>query len=434
MQERVVKPRSFYHKQIDGMNFPAFGMPADDALLYIQQQMDLDGRISLDLGSFTTTRMHKNADELILQNLGKNLVNQPEFPRMSQMQQEVINMLATLYNASKAESYRGAPTVGSSEAIMLGLLSHKRQWEIRREKEGKSTANPNIVFSADAHICWHKFANYFSVELREIGINNPTDYPLEDMLKEIDENTIAVGAVLGTTYTGVVDPVKRLNSALEGINAQNGWDVGIHVDAASAGFILPFIRPELEWDFRLPLVRTINVSGHKFGMVYPDMGWLLFRDTNQLHDSLVYKVSYLGDEEETFTLNFSRGSWAIYAQYFNILHYGREGYKHTMEDCMSNATRFASYLRESGRFEVLSDLELPIVAFRFSQDPGFTKQQYAHRMKERNWMLPVYQLPKNLEGQYIMRVVFRPDMTEQMTDFLWNTMDEEYTNLESKMG
>jgi glutamate decarboxylase len=299
-----------------------------------------------------------------------------------------------------------------------------------RKKEGKSTTNPNIVFSADAHICWHKFANYFGIELREVGINSPTDYPLENIIKQIDENTIAVGAVLGTTYTGVIDPVKNINSALEKINTQNGWGIGIHVDAASAGFILPFIKPELEWDFRIPLVRTINVSGHKFGMVYPEMGWLIFRDENQLHESLVYKVSYLGAEDETFTLNFSRGSWAIYAQYFNILHYGKDGYKGIMRECMFNAHKFASYLNESNRFEILSDLELPIVAFRFQKDSGFTKQDYAHRMKERNWMLPVYELPKNLEGQYIMRVAFRPNMTEQMTDVLWKTMDEEYTNLE----
>jgi glutamate decarboxylase len=404
-------------------------MPADDALLFIQQQMDLDGRLSLDLGSFTTTRMHKNANELILENLGKNLVNQPEFPRMSQMQQEIINMLARLYNAPEALSYKGAPTVGSSEAIMLGLLSHRRHWEQKRKAAGLDASNPNVVFSADAHICWHKFANYFSVEMRETGINSPTDYPLTEIMRKVDENTIAVGAVLGTTYTGVIDPVKKLNDDLEKVNKQNGWDIGIHVDAASAGFILPFIKPELEWDFRLPLVKTINVSGHKFGLVYPDMGWLVFREPKFLDESLVYRVSYLGAEEETFTLNFSRGSWALYAQYFNILHLGHDGYTEIMQDCLSNAKKFAGYLAESNKFEVLSDLELPIVAFRFKEKPKFTENQFAHRMKEQNWMLPVYELPKNLEGQKIMRVVFRPDMSDQMTDFLCQAMDRAYEDL-----
>lgn len=400
-------------------------MPADDAQLYIQQQMDLDGRLTLDLGSFTTTRMHRLANELIVENLGKNLVNQPEFPRMSQMQQELVNMLATLFNAPKADKYRGAPTVGSSEAIMLGLLSHRRNWEEKRKKKGLDTSSPNVVFCADAHICWHKFANYFNVEMREIGINGPTDFPIDEMLANVDENTIAVGAVLGTTYTGAVDPVWELNDRLEELNAKTGYDVGIHVDAASAGFILPFTDPDLKWDFRLPLVRTINVSGHKFGMVYPDMGWLIFRDDSQLHESLVYRVSYLGAEEETFTLNFSRGSWALYAQYFNILFLGKEGYKEVMEECLYNANRFAAYLNESEDFEVLSDLKLPIVAFKFKGKPKFTERHFAHRMKEHNWMLPVYDLPKNMEGQKIMRVVFRPDITEQMTDFLWDKMKSE---------
>jgi glutamate decarboxylase len=248
-------------------------------------------------------------------------------------------------------------------------------------------------------------------------------------MRKVDENTIAVGAVLGTTYTGVIDPVKKLNDDLEKVNKQNGWDIGIHVDAASAGFILPFIKPELEWDFRLPLVKTINVSGHKFGLVYPDMGWLVFREPKFLDESLVYRVSYLGAEEETFTLNFSRGSWALYAQYFNILHLGHDGYTEIMQDCLSNAKKFAGYLAESNKFEVLSDLELPIVAFRFKEKPKFTENQFAHRMKEQNWMLPVYELPKNLEGQKIMRVVFRPDMSDQMTEFLCQAMDRAYEDL-----
>ena len=425
----MLKIRSFSSKKIDGVHFPEKGLSAEETLLFIQQQMDLDGRLSLDLGSFTTTRMHRYADELIAQNLGKNLVNQPEFPRMSQMQQEIVNMLATLYNAPKADSYRGAPTVGSSEAIMLGLLSHRRKWEERRKSQGLPYDKPNVVFCADAHICWHKFANYFSVEMREIGINGPIDYPIDEILANVDENTIAAGAVLGTTYTGAVNPVAELNERLTALNEKNGWDVGIHVDAASAGFILPFTHPGLEWDFRLPLVRTINVSGHKFGLVYPDMGWLIFRDDEQLHDSLVYNVSYLGAEEETFTLNFSRGSWPLYAQYFNILYYGQEGYREMMMECTLNARKFAEYLSESGRFEVLSDLMLPIVAFRFKDNPPFTENQLAHRMKETNWMLPVYELPKNLEGQKIMRVVFRPDMSDQMTEFLWNTINDSYNSL-----
>lgn len=164
-------------------------------------------------------------------------------------------------------------------------------------------------------------------------------------------------------------------------------------------------------------------------MVYPDMGWLLFRGPDQLSESLVYNVSYLGADEETFTLNFSRGSWAVYAQYFNILYLGRSGYRKVMESCLANAKRFAEALEQSGNFTVLSDLGLPIVAFEFKQDPGFTKDQLAHKMKERNWMLPVYQLPKNLEGRKIMRVVFRPDFTQQMTDFLFEALDEEHRGL-----
>ncbi|MDA8333761.1 MAG: glutamate decarboxylase [Peptococcaceae bacterium] len=379
----------YFTESVPRYEIPADGMPAGAACQLVHDELNLDGNAAFDLGTFTTTWMEPEAERLIVQNLGKNFVDRFEYPQTTEIHQRIVNMLGPLFNAPDQANFCGTATVGSSEAILLGLLAHKRAWRNKHR-----TGHPNIVFGADAHICWDKFARYFEVEPRVVPMAKDRFCSDAAAVRErIDENTICVGAIMGTTFTGACEPVREIDALLAGINQDRGWDISIHVDAASAGFVLPFTNPELVWDFRLSHVRSINVSGHKFGLVYPGLGWLLFKHAGDLPEDLVFYVNYLGDTMPTYTLNFSRGSGMVMAQYYNLLRLGYAGYKSIMENCLANARYFAGRLVASGLFDVLSTMELPIVTFRFRQKAGFTPFQLSRKLRERGWMLPAYNLP-----------------------------------------
>ena len=272
-------------------------------------------------------------------------------------------MLGNLFNAPADGEPAGTATIGSSEAIMLGLLAHKWSWRARR---GDDSAKPNVVFGADVHTCWEKFARYFDVEQRMIPLT-PDRHIVgpEEVKPHIDENTIAVGAILGTTFTGQIDEIEGIDELLRQVKQERGWDIPIHVDGASGGFIAPFSYPEVKWDFRLEQVRSINVSNHKFGLVYPGMGSVLFRDVSVVPEELVFKINYLGGEMANYSLNFSRASNAVLLQYYNFLRLGREGYERIVGNLMENAAGLEKALTASGRFELLNDARyLPVVVVR----------------------------------------------------------------------
>ena len=288
--------------------FPAHGMPARDAFELIHLGLRVDGQPSMNLASFVTTWMEPEAEILIHEAISTNHIDHEEYPLADRIEEICVRMLADLWHAPDIHDAVGVATIGSSEAIMLGLLAHKFSWRKRREDAGLSADKPNVVFGAETHVVWDKFARYFDVEMRKIPMR-ADHYVLhpDDVAENIDENTIAVGAVLGTTFIGENDPIEEINDLLVKVKKEKGWDIPLHVDGASGGFIAPFSNPDELWDFRLEQVASINASGHKYGLVYPGVGWLVFRDRTKLPEELVFNVNYLGGAQPTFTFNFSRG-------------------------------------------------------------------------------------------------------------------------------
>src|ERR1019366_7977044 len=306
---------------------PRIGMAAEEAAGLIEKEMVRDGIPMRNLATFVTTWMEPEADRIIAENLHTNFIDHAEYPQTAEIERRCIRMLADLFHAPGKTT--GARTQGSSEAIMLGGLSLKWKWRARREAAKKATDRPNLVFGGDVHVVWEKFCRYFDVEPRIVPLA-PEKYTIgaEDVEPHIAENTIGVAAVLGTTFTRHTNHTRAINDYLVRLKSERGLDVPLHVDAASGGFVWPFLYPHSEWDFRLEQVRSINVSGHKFGLVYPGIGWLVFREAGDLPDDLVFYENYLGKRDATFTLNFSTGSAMVLAQYYNFVRYGHDGYRY----------------------------------------------------------------------------------------------------------
>ncbi len=423
----------YFEKAIPKCRLPDEMMPAQVAYQLIHDELNLDGLAVFNLGSFNTTWMEPEAEQLIMESIGKNFIDRFEYPQTAEIHQRVVNILANLYHAPEHAQFAGTATIGSSEAIELGLLAHKWAWKARRKAAGKPDDHPNIVFSDAAHVCWDKFARYFDVEMRKVPLT--ADRLILDPQKAVamvDENTICAGAILGTTYTGACEPVEELNELLLAVKAEKGWDIPIHVDAASGGFVLPFTEPDRRWDFRLAQVRSINVSGHKYGLVYPGVGWLIFKEEQDLPEELMFYVNYLGDTMPTYTLNFSRGAEMVLAQYYNLLRLGHEGYRRVMESCLHNADFLGRALEQTGHFTLVSTGELPVVVFTFTAHPSFTPFQLAAKLRERGWLLPAYKLPLHGAKQEItvMRVVVRETFSHDMAENLVRDLSTAYKVLD----
>ena len=408
-------------KGVPKYEFPEEGMSPRAAYQLIHDEQSLDGNPFLNLASFVNTWMEPEADKLVMENINKNIIDIFEYPQTDKViHRNLVNMLGRLFNGHSTE-FVGTATAGSSEAIMLGLLAHKWSWI----KSGRGTGKPNIVFGNDAHVCWDKFARYFDVEARKVPIDKKRrTITARAVSKHIDENTICVGCVLGTTYTGEIDPVQDINDLLLNYKNEKGWDIPIHIDAASGGFILPFTEPDFEWDFRLEKVKSINVSGHKYGLTYPGLGWLIFRDKSDLPEDLIFHVNYLGEMEDSYTLNFSGGSAMVVAQYYNILRFGRAGYTTIMKNILDVSRDLADRVEKLGRFEMLNKGErFPIIAFRQKKENGYSLQQLSYKLREKGWIVPAYCLPKNAENIEIMRIVVRENFTSDMSAILVNDLE-----------
>jgi glutamate decarboxylase len=408
----------WFTEAIPEHEIPPGSMPARAAYQLIHDELDLDGNPALNLASFVTTWMEPEARQLATETLNRNFVDQDEYPQTEKIHHRVVSMIGRLFNAPAGSEPCGTATIGSSEAIMLGLLAHKWSWRKRRGDDG---ARPNVVFGADVHTCWEKFARYFDVEQRVIPLT-PERHTIgpEEVEPQIDENTIAVGAILGTTFTGQIDEVEGIDELLRRVKGEKGWDIPIHVDAASGGFIAPFSYPEVRWDFRLEQVRSINVSNHKFGLVYPGMGSVVFRSIDAVPEELVFKINYLGGEMPNYSLNFSRASNAVLLQYYNFLRLGREGYERIAGNLMENAGKLESALTESGRFELLNDARyLPVVVVRpTGKDGGVDVFELSERLRERGWIVPAYTLPPNAESVAVLRMVVKENFSRDMADML----------------
>ena len=409
----------YFTKSVPKYEMPDEGMPARAAYQTIHDELNLDGNPALNLASFVTTWMEPEADLLMMESAGKNYVDNDEYPQTEVIQDRVVNMLARLFNAPADAKSVGSGTIGSSEAIMLGLLAHKWTWKQRREKEGKPCTNPNIVMGADVHTVWEKFAKYFDVELKLIPLREDSyTITAKDVIEMIDENTIAVGAVVGTTFTGQMDPIKEINKALVDIKNTKGWDIPIHVDGASGGFIMPFLYPDVEWDFRLEQVRSINVSGHKYGLVYPGVGWLVFKDKSDLPEDLIFNINYLGGLMPNYSLNFSKGSSTIIAQYYNFIRLGMKGYKAVMENMLENARFLASRLDDTGKFEILDvEMMFPLVTAKL-KNCNFSVFHLSDKLRQKGWIVPAYTLPPNADDIAVIRLVVKESFSKDMADIL----------------
>ncbi len=408
----------YFTEEIPEHAIPKGSMPARAAYQLIHDELDLDGNPALNLASFVTTWMEPEAEVLAAETLNRNFVDQDEYPQTEEIHHRVVSMIGRLFNAPEDGEPTGTATIGSSEAIMLGLLAHKWSW---RKQRGDDSAKPNVVFGADVHTCWEKFARYFDVEQRVIPLS-PDRHIIgpEEVKDYIDENTIAVGAILGTTFTGQVDEIEGIDELLRQVKQEKGWDIPIHVDGASGGFIAPFSYPELKWDFRLEQVRSINVSNHKFGLVYPGMGTVVFRDFETVPEELVFKINYLGGEMANYSLNFSRASNAVLLQYYNFLRLGHEGYERIVANLMQNAGELEKTLTASGRFELLNDARyLPVVVVRPTEKGGgIDVFELSERLRERGWIVPAYTLPPNAESVAVLRMVVKENFSRDMAEML----------------
>jgi glutamate decarboxylase len=422
--------------------FPDTGMSPTDAGRLLDDDLALEGDPWRNLATFVTTWMEPEARRIISDNLHRNFIDHAEYPISAEIEQRCIRMLADLFHAPGETT--GCRTQGSSEAIMLGALSLKWKWRQRRQAAGASVAAPNLVFGGDVHVVWDKFCRYFDVEPRVIPLaeGKYTIGP-DDVAPYLDENTIGVAAVLGTTFTGHMDDIRGINQLLLDAKKQKGLDIPLHVDAASGGFVWPFLYPDSAWDFRLEQVRSINVSGHKYGLVYPGIGWLIFRETADLAEDLVFYENYLGKTDATFTLNFSTGASMVLAQYYNFVRLGRDGYGYVIGQMKENARALAANLRETGRFEIIGDdlEQLPLVAFRLAggaasnSERSYDESDVAWQLSaERGWMVPAYTLPPNAQDVKILRALVKETLSRGQVDRLTQDIVDACKTLDAKGG
>lgn len=399
---------------------PAHGMDPEAAYRLVHDELNLDGNPALNLASFVTSWMEPQADRLATETLGKNMIDQDEYPQTEAIHERVVSMIGRLFHAPHDATPVGTATIGSSEAIMLAMLAHRTSWRNRRKAEGKPYDRPNLVIGADVHTCWEKFTRYFDVEAR-IAPMHVDDYTLSaaDVEARIDENTIAVGALLGTTFTGQIDDLAGIDALLQRVERERGLRIPLHIDAASGGFLAPFTRPELAWDFRLPSVRSINVSNHKFGGVYPGMGTVVFRDRSDLPDELVFHIDYLGGDMPNYSLNFSRPSSSVLLQYYTFLRLGHRGFERIAQAMIDNAEALTNGLLGTGAFVALHDREsFPVVVVR-AQDPDEVDVfQLSDALRRRGWIIPAYPMPPDAQEIKVLRMVVKESFSRDMVDLL----------------
>jgi glutamate decarboxylase len=405
---------------------PEQGALPQTAYRLIHDELLLDGSSRLNLATFVTTWMEPEADRLMAEAFDKNMIDKDEYPQTAEIERRCVNIVADLFNAHPQKTAVGVSTIGSSEAVMLSGLAMKWNWRARREAAGAATDRPNMVMGSNVQVVWEKFCRYWDVEARYVPMS-PGQYTItpQGVLDMVDENTIGVIAILGTTYTGQYEPIKEVHDAVVARNAETGWDVPVHVDAASGGFVAPFLDPDLEWDFRLPNVVSINASGHKYGLTYPGIGFAVWRDESDLPEDLVFHVNYLGGDMPTFTLNFSRPGNQIVGQYFNFLRLGRSGYRGVMSALRQVATQLSSAIDEMGPFEIVSDgSHLPVLAFSVKDSAPFTVFDVSNRLRRYGWQVPAYTMPENVTDLAVLRIVVREGFSADLADKLLGHLGE----------
>jgi glutamate decarboxylase len=425
---------------LEARTIPRHELPRDElspdvAYQIIHDELMLDGNARLNVATFVTTWMEPQAEKLMAECVDKNMIDKDEYPQTAELESRCVAMLSHLWHAPDAEAATGCSTTGSSEAAMLGGLALKRRWQRRRAAAGEPTGRPNLVMGINVQVCWEKFANYWDVEMRLVPMEGDRFHlSAEEAVARCDENTIGVVAVLGSTFDGSYEPVKEICEALDAFQERTGLDVPVHVDGASGAFVAPFVDPDLAWDFRLPRVASINASGHKYGLVYPGVGWVVWRDPEALPEDLIFWVNYLGDNMPTFALNFSRPGAQVVAQYYNFLRLGFAGYRSVQGYARDVATRLSGQIAELGPFELLTKGdELAVFAFKLRDEvENFTVFDVSNAMRERGWQVPAYSFPKNREDLAALRVVVRRGFTHDLADLLVSDLKRQLPRLQKQ--
>ncbi len=403
----------------------------------ITSELLLDGQARLNLATFVTTWMPSLAGRLMDETADKNIIDKDEYPQTAEIEARCVNILADLWHADSAEQATGCSTTGSSEAAMLCGLALKWRWRERMRAAGRPTDRPNLVTGINVQVCWEKFMRYWDVEPRLVPMEGERFHlSAEEAVARCDENTIGVVGVLGSTFDGSYEPVAEIAAALDELQSRTGLNVPLHVDAASGGFVAPFLQPDLEWDFRLRRVQSINASGHKYGLVYPGVGWAIWRDQAALPRDLIFDVNYLGGHMPTFALNFSRPGSEVIAQYFMFSSLGREGYRRVMGNAQDVALKLSAGIEEMGPYRLLTrGDELPVFAFTLRPEvTNYTVFDVSDHLRQRGWLVPAYTFPADREDLSVLRIVVRAGMTLDMADALLAHLREETEMLESLDG
>ena len=404
--------------------FPTAEVVPTVAFQAIADELLLDGNARQNLATFCQTWEEPEIHGLMDISIDKNLIDKDEYPQTAELERRCVHMLADLWNAPESGQATGCSAIGSSEACMLGGMAAKWRWREQRRAAGKSIDAPNMV-CGPVQVVWHKFARYWDVEIREIPMS-PGRYQMdaEQMLERVDENTIMVVPTFGVTYTGSYEPVLELSQALDTLQEEKDLDIDIHVDGASGAFLAPFCAPDIQWDFRVPRVKSISSSGHKFGLAPLGVGWVLWRDAAELPDDLIFHVTYLGGDMPVFQINFSRPAGQVVAQYYNFVRLGRDGYRNVHDACYDTGKLIAEHVVGLGPFELLCDSDpqtgIPSVAWRIKEgaDPGYTLYDLADRLRVRGWQVPAYPLTGSVSDISVQRVLVRQGVSRDLCELL----------------
>ncbi|MEU0202068.1 MULTISPECIES: glutamate decarboxylase [unclassified Streptomyces] len=386
----------------------------------VRDELMLDGNARLNLATFVTTWMEPEAGVLMAECRDKNMIDKDEYPRTAELERRCVAMLADLWHAPDPAAAVGCSTTGSSEACMLAGMALKRRWA-KRNADRYPGARPNLVMGVNVQVCWEKFCNFWEVEARLVPMEGDRFHLDPQAAAELcDENTIGVVGILGSTFDGSYEPIAELCAALDAVQERTGLDIPVHVDGASGAMVAPFLDEDLVWDFRLPRVASINTSGHKYGLVYPGVGWALWRDAEALPEELVFRVNYLGGDMPTFALNFSRPGAQVVAQYYTFLRLGRDGYRAVQQAARDVATGLAGRIEALGDFRLLTrGDQLPVFAFTTAPDvSAYDVFDVSRRLRESGWLVPAYTFPPHREDLSVLRVVCRNGFSADLADLL----------------
>jgi len=414
------------HKSLQKYKIPDSEHEPRHIYQMIHDELMLDGNSRQNLATFCSTWLEPEIHSLMNECIDKNMIDKDEYPQTAEIECRCVHIIADLWNIPDADDSIGCSTTGSSEAAMLGGLAMKKKWESKMKASGKKAGKPNLI-CGPVQICWHKFARYWDVELREVPMEkNRLILNADEVIKRCDENTIGVVATLGVTFTCQYEPVKEIAEALDNLQNMNGLDIPLHIDGASGAFIAPFVSPELEWDFRLQRVTSINASGHKFGLSPLGVGWIVWRNKKALPNELIFNVNYLGSNIPTFALNFSRPGGQVVAQYYNFLRLGKEGYRKIHNACYKTAKFIADEIEKMKPFEVIYNGRngIPAVCWSLKQNQnyGFSLYDFADRLRNRGWQVPAYSMPPDREDLVVQRILVRHGVSRDLAELLISDM------------